>query len=191
MISRDCHLRRAAREFIERVFSSSTPTVTTRRSRFSSSRSRDSGDVWHEAERDVVVPQRPSRRRRDDLVSRRPSASISCRVDPLGRRAHDSLSISCSSIPLDGRGHGSSLITCSTSCRVDRLGRRDGDRGRAVSTVNGPFADHLSGFRTNGTQAHFSGLDRRFWAPFDQDRIFRAAEGFMLLPASGAPVERA
>ena len=69
LISRECHLRRAAREFIELVFSSSTPTVTTRRrSRFSSSRSRDSGDVWHEAERDVVVPQRPSRRRRDDLV---------------------------------------------------------------------------------------------------------------------------
>ncbi len=41
-----------------------------------------------------------------------------------------------------------------------------------------PLADHLSGFGTNGAEARFSGRDRRFWAPFDQDRIFRAAKGF-------------
>ena len=71
--------------------------------------------------------------------------------------------------------------TRSTTSRPAR--RRCHSREIIVSTVNGPFADHLSGFGTNGTQAHFSGLDRRFWAPFDQDRIFRAAEGISLFSA--------
>ena len=39
LLSRECHLRRAAREVVDLVFSSSTPRTTTRRSRFSRSRS--------------------------------------------------------------------------------------------------------------------------------------------------------
>ena len=38
LISRKCHLRRAAREFVDLVFSSSTPMAQTRRSCFSYSR---------------------------------------------------------------------------------------------------------------------------------------------------------
>ncbi len=43
----------------------------------------------------------------------------------------------------------------------------------------GPFTDHLSGFAPNGTEAHFPGLDRPFWAPFAQDRFFASKWGVL------------
>ena len=47
-----------------------------------------------------------------------------------------------------------------------------------VGTRTGPpFADHSSRFGTNGTQAHFPGLHRRFSVPFAQDRFFEPRSG--------------
>ena len=72
----------------------------------------------------------PLRRRAYDSSSI--TNSISCRVDPLGRQAHNGSSITCSIScrvdPLERRAHDSSSITCPTPCLVEPLGRRDGSR---------------------------------------------------------------
>ena len=42
--------------------------------------------------------------------------------------------------------------------------------------IGEPFADHLSGVGTNGTEAHFYGLDRGFLGPIAQDRFFESRQ---------------
>jgi len=85
-------------------------------------------------------------------------------VEPLGRQEHDRSSIVLESVKRRsslGRREARQFVdnlleilsrrssrttrarqfvdTCSTSCLVDPLARRDGDRGSSASTVNGPF----------------------------------------------------
>ena len=77
----------------------------------------------------------------------------------------------------DDASHDSSSIACSTVCRVDSVGRRDGDRGHSGSTVNGAFVPiggdrtvappkwlkrrRLSGFRRTVCTDHRSCADTR------------------------------
>ena len=87
---------------------------------------------------------------------------------------HESLSISCSRRPMRrGSVRDFRYRARCTGCRTasnSRLERRA--RGVTESTppphsvpwLGPPFADHSSRFGTNGTEAHSTGPDRRFWA---------------------------
>ncbi len=129
MISRECHLRRAAREFIDLVFSSSTPTVTTRGDLVS--RVRD----LRRAAREVV-----------DLVfssstPRGIDAAISFLVFEIFDVPHESSSISCSRRPMRlGSVRDFRYRARCTGCRTasnSRLERRA--RGVTESTTPTQF----------------------------------------------------
>ena len=121
------------------MFSSSTPTVTTRRSRFSVFEIYD------------VPPERSS-----ISCSRRPMRLGSFR--DFRYRARRTGCRTASNSRLERRARGVTESTTPT---------------HSVPWLGPPFSDHSSRFGTNGTEAHSTGPDRRFWAPFDQDRIFR------------------
>ena len=71
----------------------------------------------------------------------------------------------------------SSVFRLAVSCTFRARIYRSSVRRPATPGTSRRSRSLLSGFRTNGTEAHFQGLNRVFLAPFVQDRFFARKRG--------------